>query len=127
MFWEYVRLYVYVSLAIGLITVFVALWNKRHKILYDDDHDREVAEETMRHAVKVGEVQREEYGERVVYYGLDPRGKAAVSALELSRNLKKNHKVAYLTLFYLLGVIDTTITWPVSVIGWLRKIIYKPE
>lgn len=120
MFWDYFRLYVYASIAIGFFSTLRMLWSKRSEIL-QDKIDPKTTDSGLQEAVEAGRVQREEYGERVVYHGVDGRGKIEVQGLDATNNLKKNHKLIYTTLVFVVGWIDMSITWPLRFITWLRS------
>jgi len=62
----------------------------------------------MKEEIRRGNIQKEEYGERVVHIGTNTRGRGKLQASEVVINLEQNHRFIYAILMVLMA----SIVWP---------------
>ena len=106
--------YVYLSLVIGLIlTIVESFFTEEGKI--DKPIDREQNCD-LQQAIESGDVQKETYGDRTVYYPRTNDGREELMATEFAEKIYRNHKFVYL----LIGFAMLTVMWPRELYSLVR-------
>lgn len=118
MLWSILAAYGAISLGIGIIFTTYRFIKHRHKIPNSKKGVTAAREKVLAKDIAAGHVQKEEYGERVVYHGNDMVGKATLASLETVDRLMSNNKPVFLVLLALVGVLDTAILWPRKIYKW---------
>jgi hypothetical protein len=110
--------YVVFSAVVGIIYTTIILYKKIYSILTTSSKkEQEFLDE---HSNKK-HLQKEIYGKRVVFYGKDTTGEAALKAVESVKKIREKYKLFYIFLIFFTGVIETTITWPKMFYDWSRR------
>jgi hypothetical protein len=111
MIWEFARLYILSSLAIGLISTAVLLFVHRRELFLDDVLER-VKINYLEKLVQADHVQKEVYGKRVVYYGKDVVGIVYLDAASRVTNMDMEKKCLHVAFLLVAGTIRVSIFWP---------------
>jgi len=106
---EYVKWYLFLGLVIAVpFSAIAALKTKLGK----SELVEKVITDSLDEQVEKGHVQKEEYGERKVYYQKDLWGKLVIESGDDLKTLRSKHETTFLLLTFVVGTVILTITWP---------------
>ena len=117
---HYFLLYLILSIFIGLIkTFFEILIENNH--LTEKQKSQKAQEEILDDAVEKGHIQKGTCGDRVVFHEDTLYGQTIIEGVNITNKLKEYSFPLYITLVFIVGVVDTTITWPKMLYNFLVK------
>ena len=114
---HYLLMYIYVSLTIGLLNTLATLYRLR-RTLYEE---RGARERVLDELAEKGHIQKETSGERNVYYRKDLFGEANIKSANWLDRIKKENRGLFLLVFFVVGVIATTVEWPRMLYNFITK------
>ncbi len=113
----YVKLYVALSVCIGIIYATCMLYFKRQRI-YEEEG---VSERLLDENVKKGHIQKEIFGDRKVYFERDFIGEKVIKTTEVVEEMQTNYRKLYLLLVFIVGTVLIAIRWPKELYDFIKE------
>ncbi len=115
---QWLKLYFFVSLVIGIGTTIRELRNITREQLTDLS---DVQEKFAKQHESKGNLQIERYGDRTVYYRKNLKGESVTTTLTFFKKLAEEHPSIWIFIIFVGLVIMMTISWPKDGFDYLAK------